>query len=249
MTLSALDIALILLGATLGGFVNGLTGFGTALTAVPIWIHVLSPPVAAALGAAAGVMGQAQTIHLIWHAIDWRRIAPFVLAGLAGVPIGTWALPLVPQGAFKLGVGIVLVVYCGFHLVSHRLAATGLAAAGGRFADIAIGFGGGIMSGLAGLSGPLPIMWATFKPWSRDEKRALFQVFNTTILSATVVSSAVAGLLPYAFWRALLICLPATFIGVRVGAWVYSRLDNRRFDRLVVSLLFAMGISLIVANW
>ncbi len=248
MPLSALDIGLLLLGALLGGFVNGLTGFGTALTAVPVWIHVLNPAMSAALGAAAGVVGQLQTLHLIWHAIDWRRVAPFILAGLAGVPIGTWILPVVPLGAFKLGVGAVLVVYCGFHLASHRLAATGLAAAGGRLADAAIGFGGGVMSGLAGLSGPLPIMWATFKPWSRDEKRALFQAFNTTILAATVLSSAAAGLLPYAFWRALLICLPATFIGVRIGAWVYRRLDNRRFDHLVVSLLLVMGLSLIVAN-
>lgn len=248
LSFSALDISLILLGALLGGFANGLTGFGTALTAVPIWIHVMSPPLAGALGAAAGVVGQIQTLHLIRHAIDWRRVTPFILAGLAGVPIGTWALPYVPIGAFKLGVGIVLVVYCGFHLVAERLAATGISAAGGRLADIAVGFGGGIMSGLAGLSGPLPIMWATFKPWSRDEKRALFQTFNFTILLATVISSAVSGLLPARFWYALLMCLPATFLGVHLGGYVYRRLDNRRFDRLVVSLLFATGIGLIASN-
>ena len=248
MSLSTFDIAVIVIGAALGGFVNGLTGFGTALTAVPIWINVLSPAVASSLAAAAGVMGQMLTMHLIWPTIDWRRVAPFIAAGLAGVPVGTWLLPMVDPRSFKLGVGVVLVVYCGFHLVSHRLAATDLASKGGRVADLIEGFGGGVMSGIAGLSGPLPIMWATFKPWSRDEKRALFQTFNASILFATICSSAIAGLLPPEFWRGLLICLPATIIGVHLGGYVYRRLDNRRFDRLVVSLLLATGVTLIAAN-
>jgi uncharacterized membrane protein YfcA len=113
---------------------------------------------------------------------------------------------------------------------------------------MAVGFGGGVMSGIAGLSGPLPIIWATFKPWSRDEKRALFQSYNSTILLATVVSSAVAGLLPWEFWLALLICVPATFVGVQLGALAYRRLDDRRFDRVVVSLLLLMGVSLVAMN-
>ena len=243
-----IEIGVILLGALAGGFVNGLTGFGTALTAIPVWIHVLSPPLAGALGAAAGVTGQLQMIHLIWHAVEWRRVAPFILAGLAGVPLGTWALPMIDIRLFKLGIGCVLILYCSFSLFAERLARTGLSAAGGRVADALVGFGGGIMSGLAGLSGPLPIMWATFKPWSRDEKRALFQIFNLTILFATVCSSAIAGLLPSAFWHALLICVPATFVGVRLGAFAYGHLDDRRYDRVVVSLLLATGVSLIAMN-
>jgi uncharacterized protein len=243
------DIVLLLLGALLGGFTNGMTGFGTALTAVPIWIQIMPPPMAGSLGAAAGVTGQIQTMHQIWHAIEWRRVATFVIPGLIGVPVGTWLLPMIDVRQFKLGVGAILVVYCGFQLLSARLARTGIATSGGRFADMAVGFGGGVMSGLAGLSGPLPIIWATFKPWSRDEKRALFQAFNFTILLATVISSAIAGLLPRAFLISLLLCVPATFIGVRLGIYAYRRLDDRRFDRVVISLLFGVGISLIAQNW
>ena len=121
--------------------------------------------------------------------------------------------------------------------------------AGGTTADVIVGFGGGVMGGLAGLAGPLPIVWATFKPWSRDEKRALFQIYNLVILSATVCSSAIAGLLPSKFWLALLICVPATVIGVQAGFWAYRRLDDRRYDRVVVSLLLVMGFSLIVTSW
>jgi len=248
VSFTSADIALLLFGALLGGFTNGLTGFGTALTAVPVWIQIMSPPMAGALGAAAGVTGQIQTMHHIWHAIDWRRAATFIVPGLIGVPVGTLLLPMIDIRQFKLGVGAVLVVYCGFQLLSAKLARTGVSTSGGRLADMAVGFGGGVMSGLAGLSGPLPIIWATFKPWSRDEKRALFQTFNFTILLTTVISSAIAGLLPRAFWISLLLCVPATFVGVHLGTLAYRRLDDRRFDRVVISLLLAVGVSLIVTN-
>jgi uncharacterized protein len=244
---SGWEIGLLLLGAAMGGFVNGLTGFGTALTAVPVWLQIFPPAQAGALGAAAGCTGQLLTIHLIVHAIDWKKVGPFIVAGLAGVPIGTWLLPLVNVAAFKLGVGVVLVTYCGFCLLAPRLS-PGLGDKGGAWADAMVGFGGGIMGGLAGLSGPLPIMWATFKTWSRDEKRALFQSFNFVILAATLLSSALAGLLPSSFWWAVALTVPATFAGVMAGSWLYRRLDDRRFDRLVLSILMAMGVFLIASN-
>jgi hypothetical protein len=38
--------ALLLIGALAGGFVSGLTGFGTALMALGIWLYVLPPSMA-----------------------------------------------------------------------------------------------------------------------------------------------------------------------------------------------------------
>ena len=245
------EIFVILLGAVAGGFVNGLTGFGTALAAMPFWLYVMPPPLAAQLAAAAGVMNQVQTLPAIWHAIDWRRVAPFIVPGLAGVPIGVWLLPYVGIRSFKLGVGVLLVTYCGFLLLNasrRSLVPRTVAPEERPWADAAVGFGGGVLGGLAGLSGPLPTLWATFKPWSKDHKRVLFQSFNVTILSAMLVFSAVAGLMPSDIWFNLLLVLPGTVVGVRLGVMVYRRLDDRRFDRLVLMLLLASGLSLIAGN-
>jgi uncharacterized membrane protein YfcA len=247
LQLSWLEIVHLLAGGMLGGFVSGLTGFGTALTAMPVWVQVMSPPFAANLAAAAGVVGQLPTLRLIWPSLEPRRVGPFIAAGLAGVPVGTWLLPLLEPRLFKLGLGVVLVAYCAFQLFAARLVAS-FSSDRRPLGDVLIGFGGGILSGIAGLSGPLPIAWSTFKPWTRDQKRALFQSFNTVILSATVCSSAVAGLLPAGFWLTLLLIVPVTFLGVWLGARLYRRLDDRRFDRLVVMLLLMTGVSLVLSN-
>jgi len=52
---------------------------------------------------------------------------------------------------------------------------------GGRIADGIVGLAGGVLGGLAGLSGPLPTMWAAIRGWGKDERRSLFQTFNLTI--------------------------------------------------------------------
>jgi hypothetical protein len=61
---------------------------------------------------------------------------------------------------------------------------------GGRVADAMVGFAGGILGGLAGLSGPLPILWASVRGWGKDERRGVFQTFNWTILTASLCLQA-----------------------------------------------------------
>jgi uncharacterized protein len=238
-------LAYVLAGALAGGFVNGLTGFGTGLTALPFWLQALEPVLAAQLVSAASVAGHVTTLPAIWHAIDWRRLAPMLIAGLVGVPIGTWLLPMISIGMFKLTLGIILIAYCtAMLLLPGRVRLK----AGGRAAEAGVGFAGGILGGLAGLSGVVPTVWAALQGWPKDERRMVFQAFNMTILTAMLVASLVQGLIGWRLLVVLAIGLPGTFIGARAGAYLYRRLDDRRFDRMVLAILLLSGATLVWRN-
>lgn len=235
----------VLAGAFAGGLVNGLTGFGTAMTALPIWVHALQPTFAAPLAVACSVVGQLQTLPAIWHAIDWRRLAPFVLGGLLGVPIGTMLLPRVDAATFKLAIGMLLVASCGL-LLANR--ARGAWSAGGRGADGFVGFLGGILGGLAGLSGLLPTLWAELRGWEKDARRAVFQGFNLSILLFALATHGTAGFLTAEFGRLLLVALPGTIVGAWIGRRVYARLDTRRFGKVVLVILLLAGVLLVATS-
>jgi uncharacterized membrane protein YfcA len=238
-------LALIFAGALVGGFVNGLTGFGTALAGLPMWLKAVEPLIAAQLASACSVLGHLATLPAIWRGADWRRLAPMLAAGLAGVPIGTWMLPLIPLGTFKLTVGLVLIVYCSFMLfVAGRVRL----AAGGPGAEAAVGFAGGILGGIAGLSGVLPTMYGSLKAWPKDERRVFFQAFNLCILTAMLVASAVQGLVGTRFLLALAVAVPGTLTGSQLGIRLYRRLDDRRFDRVVLFVLLVSGFGLVWAG-
>jgi hypothetical protein len=235
-------VALTFAGALISGLVNGLTGFGSALAGLPIWLQAVEPLVAAQLASAGSVLGHIRTFSAIWAAADWRRLGPSLAAGLLGVPAGTLLLPHISLGPFKLGVGVMLVAYCSFLL----LAAGRITLAGGdRWGEVLVGFGGGVLGGLAGLSGVLPTVWASLKDWRKDERRVFFQVFNFTVLAAMLVASAVSGLVGLRSVAAIAVAAPGTLIGASLGLNLYKRLDDRRFDRVVLVVLLISGLALV----
>src|SRR4029079_10965426 len=90
---------------------------------------------------------------------------------------------------------------------------------GGRAADAAIGFAGGILGGLAGLSGPLPTLWASIRGWTKDQRRGVFQLCNGTVLGASLCLQIASGFVKQdVFWLALL-----AMTRTMVGGWISAR--------------------------
>lgn len=233
---------IVLAGALAGGIVNGLTGFGTAITALGIWVYGIPPTAAASLAIICAAVSQTQTLHLIWRAIQWRRVLCFVVPGVIGVPIGTLILPHVDPRIFKLGLGVFLVVYPAYVLLRRRHLEH---AWGGRTADGVVGFGGGILGGLTGLSGVFPVVWTDIRGWGKEQRRAVVQFFNLTILSLALVAHAASGMLTRQVGLDALIALPGTIAGAWAGAFVYRRIADHSYQRIIMVLLLASGVTLI----
>jgi uncharacterized protein len=233
---------LLFFGALAGGFVSGLAGFGSALVALGIWLYVLPPPVVVPLVLLSSIIAQTSTLPSFWRSIDFKLVWPFLIGGLAGVPLGTMLVAYADPGAFKLSVGVLLLV---FPTALHFNRAPMAFGFGGRLADGAIGFAGGILGGLAGLSGPIPILWASVRGWGKDERRGVFQTFNWTVLSAAFCLQAGTGFVTKEVaWLALL-TLPATIAGAWIGARTYRVLSDNNFRDIVLGLLFLSGVGLV----
>jgi uncharacterized membrane protein YfcA len=239
------DIVLVVAGALAAGFVNGLTGTAYALAALGFWLHAMSPLTAAPLVALCAVGGHVQALGHIWHGVRWPRLWPFLAAGLIGVPIGTVLLEHVRVQPLKVGVGALLLVYC---IWMYFVRKPPVVTAGGRVADGAVGFVGGVLGGMASLSGPVPIIWVQLRGWGKAEQRGLNQPYNMAILGAALLSAAVSGLLDRTFLLWALIALPTTLVGARLGLMLYGRVDEGQFRKLVLALLSLSGAILIVSS-
>ena len=242
--MSTIDI-LILAGALAGGFVSGLTGFGTGITALPFWLLAVNPAIAAPLVVICSAIAQALTLPAIWKEVDLRALAPIIIAGLAGVPLGVLILPLVPVPMFKALVGALLVVFCSVMLFvpSGRRFATA-----NPFRDGIIGLASGILGGIAGLSGVLPTLWARLQGLGRLRQRALFQMFNLTVLGFAALSQAIGGFVTGEVLKFVLIALPGTLIGAWAGRIAFGRVGDAGFDRIVLVVLMIAGVTLIFSN-
>ena len=224
---------------------TGLAGFGTGLTALGFWLHVVSPSVAAALVAACSVVGQAQSLYTVRREITWHRAWPFLAGGILGVPVGVAALRSIDAQTLKVFLGVFLIGYAGLMLGFRRFPTI---AWGGRAADGMVGFGGGALGGVAGLSGPLPTIWCGLRGWKADDQRAVYQPFNLVILAIVLCTYVTQGIMTEQVWGLVLMCLPATILGAYLGIRMYGRVNDQQFRALVLWLLLASGMVLTMSN-
>ena len=240
--LDTLTYALLFFGALAGGFVSGLAGFGTALMALGIWLYVLLPSLAVPLVLICSVVAQTATLPSMWRSFDFTLIWPFIVGGLLGVPVGTLLIAHADPHLFKLTFGALLLV---FSVVLYLQPASMALRIGGKPADAAIGFAGGVLGAFAGLSGPIPILWATVRGWNKEERRGIFQVFNWTILLTALCLQVGAGLVKAeVIWLAA-VAFPGTLLGTWLGTRVYHALNDRNFRDVVLVLLFFSGVTLV----
>ena len=165
-SLSATTLVVLWVGGFLGGIASGAAGFAFGIAASAIWLHAIEPIHTAFLVVAGGLTIQSGTIWPLRHALDPRRLWPFLLAGVIGVPIGVWLLVRTDVGTLKVALGVFLAIYGVYALVAPRLPHV----EAGRGADAAVGFIAGIMGGLGGYSGVLPAIWAQLRGWPKRRR-------------------------------------------------------------------------------
>jgi uncharacterized protein len=119
------------------------------------------------------------------HGFDWTRVAPFIVGGLLGLPLGLWLLPRIDAAMFRGFVGALLALWCPLMLLAPRLPQL---KAGDRVADGVAGAVGGLMGPLGGFSGAVPTLWCTLRGYERDTQRAVIQNFNLAMLATTMAT-------------------------------------------------------------
>ena len=235
---------LFISGAIVAGFVQGLTGFAFALIAMSFWVWVLSPQLAAPLVVFASVWS-----HLISMCSEQKQksnislVLPYFIAGIIGVPIGTYLLVLTNPETFKLILGLFLVLWCPVMFFNPQFS---VIQKSGKFADSLIGFTGGILGGLGGFCGSLPSAWVMLKNLSKDEQRYILRHFNFGIQLFTLAAYLFQGTihtehLPYMGAILLSVSIPAI-----LGARLFYKISEKQFKHTVLSLLFTSGCFLLL---
>ena len=113
---------------------------------------------------------------------------------------------------------------------------------GGKAADAAVGFIGGLMGGLAGLSGLAPAIWTQLRGWPKDVARGVYQPF---ILLAHIVTLLLIGVVALDRVGVVLFlaAAPAIALGGWVGWMIYGKLDERRFQQMFAACWSCRGIA------
>jgi uncharacterized protein len=240
--LDGVFLGLFLLATFVGGLATGVAGFAMGLIVSGVWLHFLTPVQTAALIVGYTLLSQSYSTWKLRHALDLRKLAPFIAGGVVGVPAGALLLTTVDPNHMRLSIGVLLVIYSVYGLVRPALPPV----RGNPAADAGIGFFNGLLGGLTGLGGIIVTIWCQLRAWPKDVQRAVFQpvIFAGGVL--TVASFAVAGVITADTLRLYALGLPVLALGVWTGFKLYGRLDEAAFRKVVLWLLLFSGVSLVV---
>ncbi|MEM7061331.1 MAG: sulfite exporter TauE/SafE family protein [Pseudomonadota bacterium] len=235
-------VILLLAGAFAGGFINGLAGFGTSLFALGWWLQVMEPRHAVALVLVMSVVSGLQGVVRVRNAIEPRRLAVFLIPALVGIPIGLQILEHIDARTLKLIVAGFLLTY-GLYFIWRR----SLPSVQGDWpvADGTIGFAGGVLGAIAGLSGALPTMWLSMRDWAKEKTRAVLQPYNVIVLGLAALGLAIDGAFDREVLITIAIAFPVTMIAAQIGLWLFGRLTDLQFRRLLIALMMVSGCVLL----
>jgi len=239
LTLDTLGI--LWLGALLGGVAAGGSGFAFALAASSIWLHRIDPLHSAILCTGGGVLLHLTTIWPQRKHIERARLWPFVVGGLAGIPIGVRLLTYTDGSILKMVLGLFLLAFGTYALISPRLHTI---KTGGRAADAAVGFIGGVLGGVGGYSGVLPTIWTQLRGWPKEIARGVYQPY-VIIIQAITLAGIVWVTLDSTGLILLVAVLPPLLAGTWIGWQLYGRLNDLRFRQSLALLLIASGATLV----
>jgi uncharacterized membrane protein YfcA len=242
--MDGISIGLFLFAAFMGGFASGLAGFAMGFVVSAVWLHILTPIQTTALVVGYGLWTQGYGVWKLRRSLNWRSIAPFIVGGTIGVPIGAVLLTYVAPTYLRTGVGFLLMVFGAQGLMqpTFRPLKVGMAA------DGVAGFLNGVLCGLTGLPGFIITVWCQMRGWSKDVQRAIFQPVMLAAAIATAISLAVTGAVTAETARLYLLGLPALLAGLWLGFKLYGTLDDAAFRKIVLWLLLLAGLSLMIAN-
>ena len=238
-----LDLALFLAGAFAAAFVTGLAGFAFAIVAAAVWLHFMAPAQATPLIIAFGLIVQGVSVWKLRRAIQWKRLMPFLVGGVIGVPFGAELLRWASPGDLRLAVGAILVLFSLWNLFRPSLASMARA---GIVADGAVGFVNGIIGGSTGLAGIAAVIWCSLRGWPPAEQRAVFQPAGVAVFAMSALWLGGAGMIGGDTLILFLIGLPALALGTWAGLQLFGKLDDQAFRRIVLVLLLISGASLLV---
>lgn len=221
---------------------SSIVGFAFSAIAGALILHYVTNGVEAVqIMMIASIGIQAYSIAGLSRSIQWSRCAPFIVGGVAALPIGIVLLLNLQPRTYVLAMGAALVIY-GLYMLLRRPA---LIKSGPRhIADALVGALGGITGPLAAFPGAGVTIWCAMREWDKVEQRAVYQPY---ILIMQLLGIGTLFLLQSGSTFDLAVfayALPG-LAGAVIGLRVFRALTDLQFQRMLNLALVASGLALL----
>ena len=219
-----------------GATVLSTVGFGIGMTTIPVLLFVFDPQTVIVVVNSVSLALFVLIVAQNRTELPVRRVAPWALAGLAGVPVGVLVLKDSDSGLLKIAittVTIALTLVVAFN-VRARLPS-------GTLAGLAVGFLVSVTLNALGIGGPIMALYALSQKWSRNAVRGSLSLYFLFVETAGVIGYGFAGLLTTERVILIMIVVVPVILGFWLATWLVRRMNDVVFRRVTVVAIIGMS--------
>ena len=242
LTLGLTGVAILAMALFLGCTVYSATGFGIAMTAMPISLLAISDPQTAVVvvntgGVAAGVLIAIQARK----DIPYREIVPIVVAGAFGVPFGVAILKFADPTVIRVGIVVLILMLAALSLKEFEGEIPFASVLG-----VVAGFTVGATLTAFAVGGPLIVLFLLARNLGRRSVRGAMALYLLVIAGIGVVAYASSGLYNLERLTLVAIVLVPAFIGFGLGGLLIQRMNERMFRYVVLGIIGLSSMAVLV---
>ena len=169
--------------------------------------------------------------------VDFSSAWRLIVASLVGIPFGVFLLNYAPERVVRFVLGLVLVLYGGYSLISP-----GMPHLEHEKYAFPCGFIAGMLGGAYNTSGPPVVIYGTLRRWSPEYFRATMQCYFLFTYIATIAGHGVAKLWTPLVIKLFLWALPGIGLGIYLGGKVNRKNPKPVFSRVIFGILVFIGV-------
>lgn len=222
------------------GFVQGLTGFGSALVAIPLLALIIDIKAAVPLCILNGLIITVYLAVQLRRYLDRTKILPLVLGSIPGVFVGVTLLKRVDSTVIRTGIGLLLIIYSLYNLLARPRPLNPA-----RIWGYIAGFLTGAIGAAFSAGGPPTIVYTTLTDWKKEEIKATLSGFFVVNGILTALVHALTGVSTLSTAGYFAATAPFVLIGTVLGSKATGKIDRKTYLRIIYGFLIVMGVILV----
>ncbi len=220
-------------------FTRSTIGFGDALIAMPLLVLTISVKTATPLVALMGFTIAITILSRNWRDVDIKAAWRLIVSSLVGIPVGIWLLRDAPEQIVKAILGVVLVLFGLYNLISPRLPTLRE-----QWSAYIFGFVSGILGGAYNTNGPPIVIYSALRRWPPERFRATLQGYFFPSGIILLLGHGIAGSLTREVLMFYAYSLPFLLLAIFLGGKLNQKIPRGRFERFIHIFLVLIGIYL-----
>ncbi len=224
--------------------IQGATGFGFSLISVPLLMIFLSPKIAIPVVLIHTIILNAIIIFELKKKLDLKKIWPLMIAGLLGMPIGTYALVIINTEIIKVIAGGVIIIFSIALLLGYKKSVKNE-----KIAFLPIGILSGFLNGSTSMSGPPIVLFYSNQGLDKQSFRANLVIYFLFLNIVTAISYLIAGVFNGLVIKYSLIFLPIMIAGTLIGMVLTRRINEKTFKKVILLIVLISGLAAVASGF